>query len=66
MAEAAAEKARKGEPPPPHGAFDSNCITPGTEFMARLNEHLKYFVHANVSSNPDWQGIRVILSGHDV
>ena len=46
--------------------FDSNCITPGTPFMTRLNDYLKYYVHFNISSNPDWQGIRVILSGHDV
>lgn len=28
--------------------FDSNCITPGTEFMAGLDEQLRYFVHKKV------------------
>ena len=32
---------RRGEPVPEDGQrFDSNCITPGTEFMANLSEHL--------------------------
>ncbi|OBS57985.1 hypothetical protein A6R68_10886, partial [Neotoma lepida] len=31
----------KGETLPTEARFDSNCITPGTEFMARLHEHLK-------------------------
>lgn len=46
--------------------FDSNCITPGTEFMARLHEHLKYFVHKKLSTDPSWQKVQIILSGQDV
>lgn len=46
--------------------FDSNCITPGTEFMVRLQEALRYFVKSKISSDPLWQKCRVILSGHDV
>ena len=46
--------------------FDSNCITPGTEFMSHLQKHLKYFVHQKLSSDPSWQGVEVILSGQDV
>ena len=29
-------------------AFDSNCITPGTAFMARLGRHLRFFVSARL------------------
>ncbi|CEM15604.1 unnamed protein product [Vitrella brassicaformis CCMP3155] len=46
--------------------FDSNCITPGTEFMDRLTKHLQYFVFKKIQQDPLWQGIDVILSGPDV
>ena len=46
--------------------FDSNCITPGTEFMARLHEQLKYFVNQRVATDPSWQSVDVVLSGQEV
>ncbi|XP_060762542.1 5'-3' exoribonuclease 1 [Neoarius graeffei] len=55
----------KGEVLPTEARFDSNCITPGTEFMARLHEQLKYFVHKKLSTDRLWQGVRVYLSGHE-
>ncbi|XP_062844224.1 5'-3' exoribonuclease 1 [Trichomycterus rosablanca] len=55
----------KGEVLPTEARFDSNCITPGTEFMARLQEQLKYFVHRKLSTDRLWQGVRVYLSGHE-
>ncbi|XP_042734269.1 5'-3' exoribonuclease 1 isoform X1 [Lagopus leucura] len=55
----------KGEILPTEARFDSNCITPGTEFMARLHEHLKYFVNMKISTDKSWQGITVYLSGHE-
>ncbi|XP_066475820.1 5'-3' exoribonuclease 1 isoform X2 [Tiliqua scincoides] len=55
----------KGEVLPTEARFDSNCITPGTEFMARLHEHLKYFVNMKISTDKSWQGITVYLSGHE-
>ncbi|KAI0719397.1 exonuclease II [Cerioporus squamosus] len=61
------EKAeRKGEKLPDTKAFDSNCITPGTEFMARLSEQLRYFVNKKISEDANWRDITVVLSGHDV
>ena len=45
--------------------FDSNCITPGTPFMDRLHQQLKYFVSNKVSTDGLWKGTRVILSGHE-
>jgi 5'-3' exoribonuclease 1 len=66
-AEQAREKAlREGVEMPKEDAFDSNCITPGTEFMARLTQHLKYFINKKVSEDVDWQGVEVVLSGHEV
>ncbi|XP_071346640.1 5'-3' exoribonuclease 1 isoform X2 [Trachinotus anak] len=55
----------KGEVLPTEARFDSNCITPGTDFMARLQEQLKYFVHNKVSTDKLWQNVRVYLSGHE-
>ncbi|KAJ8357875.1 hypothetical protein SKAU_G00206690 [Synaphobranchus kaupii] len=55
----------KGEVLPTEARFDSNCITPGTEFMARLQEQLKYFVHNKVSTDKSWHGVSVYLSGHE-
>jgi 5'-3' exoribonuclease 1 len=66
-AEKAKEKAiREGVEMPKEDAFDSNCITPGTDFMARLTQHLKYFINKKVSEDVDWQGVEIVLSGHEV
>jgi 5'-3' exoribonuclease 1 len=66
-AEKAREKAlRQGVKMPTEPPFDSNCITPGTEFMARLNRQLRYFINKKVSEDADWQGVEVVLSGHEV
>jgi hypothetical protein len=62
--QARAEALRKGEDvPAPGEAFDSNCITPGTAFMGRLNEHLRFFVRRKLAEDPAWQRPRVVLSG---
>ena len=46
------KKARdRGEKLPDDVRFDSNCITPGTPFMVRLQEQLKYFVANKVFKN---------------
>ncbi|XP_071070656.1 5'-3' exoribonuclease 1 isoform X3 [Dasypus novemcinctus] len=55
----------KGETLPSEARFDSNCITPGTEFMARLHEHLKYFVNMKISTDKSWQGVTIYFSGHE-
>lgn len=54
-----------GENLPNEARFDSNCITPGTEFMARLHDVLQGFVIHKISTDPLWRGIRVYLSGHE-
>lgn len=60
--QARSEATRKGEVISPD-SFDSNCITPGTPFMARLGAHLRYFVRKKVAEDPAWQRPHVIFSG---
>ncbi|CAK7211474.1 exonuclease II Exo2 [Sporothrix bragantina] len=56
----------EGQQMPAEEPFDSNCITPGTGFMAKLSTQLKYFVNKKVSEDKEWQQCKVVLSGHDV
>jgi hypothetical protein len=46
--------------------FDSNCITPGTEFMARVSAHLRYFIRKKQHEDPIWRRLHVVFSGHEV
>lgn len=46
--------------------FDSNCITPGTEFMARVSDCIKYFIRKKIKEDPLWRNLNVIFSGHEV
>lgn len=62
----AAEKAvRSGLEMPAEPPFDSNCITPGTPFMMRLQQQLMYFINKKISEDSNWKLVQVILSGHD-
>lgn len=56
----------RGEILPSEERFDSNCITPGTPFMVRLQNELEYFVADKTSNDPLWRNVHVILSGHQV
>lgn len=57
---------QSGEPIPKGEAFDTNAITPGTEFMAKVTENLKFYINHKVSNDKRWQDIEIILSGHEV
>uniref|UniRef100_A0A672NZQ6 5'-3' exoribonuclease n=1 Tax=Sinocyclocheilus grahami TaxID=75366 RepID=A0A672NZQ6_SINGR len=54
---------------PPEGIkerFDSNCITPGTEFMDNLAKCLRYYVADRLTNDPGWRNITVFLSDASV
>ncbi|XP_055609359.1 5'-3' exoribonuclease 1-like isoform X2 [Uranotaenia lowii] len=55
---------KKGQTLPEESRFDSNCITPGTSFMVRLQKALEHFIQVMVSTNPMWMHCKVILSSH--
>ncbi|KAI9253208.1 XRN 5'-3' exonuclease N-terminus-domain-containing protein [Sporodiniella umbellata] len=42
--------------------FDSNCITPGTPFMAHLATCLRYHIAFKQNTDPLWKNLKVILS----
>ena len=49
--------------------FDSNCITPGTDFMLKLNFALQRWVEYKLNTDVFWQhhgAVHVIVSGPDV
>lgn len=59
------EAVKKGEKLPDGERFDSNCITPGTPFMARLHEQLKFFIVNKISTDKMWRKCKVIFSGQE-
>lgn len=52
---------------PDDESFDSNCITPGTDFMFRLGIAFRRWIAYKMETDPFWQtGAEVVFSGPDV
>mmetsp|Transcript_9545 Transcript_9545/g.21532 ORF Transcript_9545/g.21532 Transcript_9545/m.21532 type:complete len:1579 (+) Transcript_9545:123-4859(+) len=51
---------------PYSGAFDSNCITPGTEFLLRISNCIRYFIRKKIKEDPLWRNLSIIFSGPEV
>lgn len=56
---------RRGDILPSEQRFDSNCITPGTEFMIKLSKALRQFIERKLTTDREWQRVKVVLSGHE-
>jgi 5'-3' exonuclease len=68
---AAAERLARGEADSGSAdksvTFDSNCITPGTDFMLKLSIALQKWVRFKLDTDEAWKnGADVIVSGPDV
>ena len=50
----------------PTEPFDSNCITPGTKFMADLSDCLHHYIRYKIGCDSAWREPNIILSGHEV
>eukprot|EP00577_Skeletonema_sp_RCC1716_P004334 CAMPEP_0113422210 /NCGR_PEP_ID=MMETSP0013_2-20120614/28337_1 /TAXON_ID=2843 ORGANISM="Skeletonema costatum, Strain 1716" /NCGR_SAMPLE_ID=MMETSP0013_2 /ASSEMBLY_ACC=CAM_ASM_000158 /LENGTH=1367 /DNA_ID=CAMNT_0000309935 /DNA_START=266 /DNA_END=4369 /DNA_ORIENTATION=- /assembly_acc=CAM_ASM_000158 len=51
---------------PKQHAFHSNSITPGTPFLYRCSQNILAFVRQKLETDPKWQDLTIIFSGHDV
>jgi hypothetical protein len=51
---------------PSSSVFDSNCITPGTEFMAKVSQGLQKFIENKLKTHDLWRNLKVIFSGSEV
>mmetsp|Transcript_16313 Transcript_16313/g.33078 ORF Transcript_16313/g.33078 Transcript_16313/m.33078 type:complete len:813 (+) Transcript_16313:113-2551(+) len=59
--------ARDGELPQDVDAFDSNCITPGTDFMLKLGLAMRKWIEYKQKTDEVWRnGCDVVVSGPDV
>lgn len=43
-------------------SFDSNSITPGTEFMDRLGQYIDRYIRNNITCDKKWEKLEVIFS----
>eukprot|EP00636_Phaeomonas_parva_P014751 CAMPEP_0118859926 /NCGR_PEP_ID=MMETSP1163-20130328/5958_1 /TAXON_ID=124430 /ORGANISM="Phaeomonas parva, Strain CCMP2877" /LENGTH=661 /DNA_ID=CAMNT_0006793567 /DNA_START=21 /DNA_END=2002 /DNA_ORIENTATION=+ len=49
-------------PPKAKPGWDSNVITPGTQFMDKLAIFLRYYILDRCNKNPAWKNIKVVFS----
>lgn len=61
------EAIARGDSVPDGRPFDSNCITPGTAFMANLSDRFRGWIALKMETDAAWQGgCSVVFSGSEV
>eukprot|EP00915_Cephaloidophora_sp_WS-2016_P001069 GHVH01001477.1.p1 GENE.GHVH01001477.1~~GHVH01001477.1.p1 ORF type:complete len:938 (-),score=119.84 GHVH01001477.1:70-2883(-) len=50
------------EVPPFSEKWDHNVITPGTPFMARLGDAIRFYIEERMANDPAWRNLTVIFS----
>ncbi|RHY32495.1 hypothetical protein DYB32_002514 [Aphanomyces invadans] len=54
------------KPPPKQTPWDSNVITPGTKFMAKLSKYMRFYVRDRMNNCPAWKHFKVVFSDASV
>lgn len=49
-----------------HTVFDSNSITPGTQFMDYITKYIDGYLKMMISCSPEWQHLEIIYSNEKV
>ncbi|KAF0704470.1 hypothetical protein AaE_014916, partial [Aphanomyces astaci] len=54
------------KPPQKQTPWDSNVITPGTKFMAKLSKYMRFYVRDRMNNCPVWKQFKVVFSDASV
>ena len=46
--------------------FDSNCITPGTDFLAQCSIAVRTYIKSRLNNDPLWSGLNIVFSDASV
>ena len=46
--------------------FDTNCISPSTEFMRSLTKYLQKYIKESLETNPFWSNLEIIFSSDNI
>ena len=53
-------------PPRSEQPWDSNVITPGTQFMINLSEYVRFYIRKRIATDKAWKNIKVLFSDASV
>jgi 5'-3' exoribonuclease 1 len=66
MIEAMKDKPKSTDEQVSKPVFDSNCITPGTEFLMKVSRTIQYFIRKKIKEDAAWKNLLIIFSGPDI